>query len=78
MSARQLIVLAIAAIAAVGALLLIRGMGRNDAPEAAATSAIAGQQVLVAAPADGPRQLPTCAKCAEQLRAARRAHGGGR
>lgn len=49
MSARQLIVLAIAAIAAVGALLLIRGMGRNDAPEAAATSAIAGQQVLVAA-----------------------------
>lgn len=49
MSARQLIVLVVAAIAAVGALLLIRGMGaRNDAP-AESAAPIAGQQVLVAA-----------------------------
>lgn len=48
MSARQLIVLAIAAIAAVGALFLIRGLGaREPQPEAAAP--IAGEQVLVAA-----------------------------
>lgn len=50
MSARQLIVLVVAAIAAIGALLLIRGMGaRDDAPAAADAPAVAGQQVLVAA-----------------------------
>lgn len=50
MSARQLIVLVVAAIAAVGALLLIRGMGaREAAAPAAETAAIAGEQVLVAA-----------------------------
>ncbi len=50
MSARQLIVLVIAAIAAVGALLLIRGMGSgNNEPDEAQTSAVAGEQVLVAA-----------------------------
>ncbi|MBL8542297.1 MAG: Flp pilus assembly protein CpaB [Hyphomonadaceae bacterium] len=49
MSARQLIVLVIAAIAAIGALLLIRGMGaRNAAPEETAAAG-AGLQVLVAA-----------------------------
>lgn len=50
MSARQLIVLVIAAIAAVGALLLIRGLGSRQ-QEQAATEAeqIAGEQVLVAA-----------------------------
>jgi len=50
MSARQLIVLVVAAVAAIGALLLIRGMGSRQAaaPEADA-SAIAGEQVLVAA-----------------------------
>ena len=52
MSARQLIVLAIAAIAAIGALLLIRGMGasNNHAQAAAKVEApIAGEQVLVVA-----------------------------
>ncbi len=50
MSARQLIVLVVAAIAAIGALLLIRGMGGSDsAPEVTDAAAIAGEQVLVAA-----------------------------
>jgi len=50
MSARQLIVLVIAAIAAIGALLLIRSMGGNDATTTSEeTTPIAGQQVLVAA-----------------------------
>ena len=50
MSARQLIVLVVAAIAAIGALLLIRGMGaRDDAPEQANAAAISGEQVLVVA-----------------------------
>ncbi len=49
MSARQLIVLVIAGIAAVAALLLIRGMGaRNEAP-AEPTEQVSGQQILVAA-----------------------------
>lgn len=49
MSARQLIVLVVAGIAAIGALLLIRTMGaRNNAPHEQA-EAIAGEQVLVAA-----------------------------
>lgn len=50
MSARQLIVLVIAAVAAVGALLLIRGFGARQAEQTAAEAEqIAGQQVLVAA-----------------------------
>lgn len=50
MSARQLIVLVIAAIAAIGALFLIRGIGGgNDAPSEVEAAAIAGEQVLVAA-----------------------------
>lgn len=50
MSARQLIVLVVAAIAAIGALLLIRSMGaREAAPPEAQASNIAGEQVLVAA-----------------------------
>ncbi len=50
MSARQLIVLVIAAVAAVGALLLIRGLGARQAEQTAAEAEqIAGQQVLVAA-----------------------------
>lgn len=51
MSPRQMIVLVIAAIAAVGALLLIRGMNApKERAEAEATSApIAGEEVLVAA-----------------------------
>lgn len=50
MSARQLIVLVIAAVAAVGALLLIRGLGARQAEQTAAEAdQIAGQQVLVAA-----------------------------
>lgn len=50
MSARQLIVLVVAAIAAIGALLLIRGMGASNAtPTAAEAEPIAGEQVLVAA-----------------------------
>lgn len=49
MSARQLIVLVVAAIAAIGALVLIRTMGnRNSAPHETA-EAVAGEQVLVAA-----------------------------
>ena len=50
MSARQLIVLVLAAIAAIGALLLIRGMGSRDkAEETEVAAPIAGEQVLVAA-----------------------------
>lgn len=50
MSARQLIVLVVAAIAAVGALLLIRGIGSRQAEQTSAEAEqIAGQQVLVAA-----------------------------
>jgi len=50
MSARQLIVLGVAALAAIGALLIFRGMSaRTQAPQAAATEQIAGEQVLVAA-----------------------------
>jgi pilus assembly protein CpaB len=49
MSARQLIVLVVAAIAAVGALLLIRGMGARDDAPAERAAPIVGQQVLVAA-----------------------------
>lgn len=50
MSARQLIVLVIAAVAAVGALLLIRGLGARQAEQTSAEAEqIAGQQVLVAA-----------------------------
>src|SRR5262245_54551551 len=48
MSARQLIVLVVAAIAALGALLLIRGMGSNHAQSTAKSEApIGGEQVLV-------------------------------
>ena len=49
MSARQLIVLAVAAIAAIGALLIIRGMGGQRAEPASAQTieSIAGEQVLV-------------------------------
>jgi pilus assembly protein CpaB len=50
MSARQLIVLVVAAVAAIGALLLIRGMGSRQAEAPVADpAAIAGEQVLVAA-----------------------------
>lgn len=50
MSARQLIVLVVAAIAAVGALLLIRGMGAQHAAQTVQdTPPIAGEQVLVVA-----------------------------
>ncbi len=52
MSPRQIIVLVVAAIAAIGALLVIRGIGAKNASQAAshaAAPAIAGQQVLVAA-----------------------------
>lgn len=49
MSARQLIILAIAFVAAIGALLLIRGMGAQDPQPEAPGEAIAGEQVLVAA-----------------------------
>ncbi|MEZ6022538.1 MAG: Flp pilus assembly protein CpaB [Hyphomonadaceae bacterium] len=50
MSARQLIVLAVAALAAIAALFVIRGMGGNsDAPAAEAEQPIAGEQVLIAA-----------------------------
>jgi pilus assembly protein CpaB len=48
MSARQLIVLVIAAIAAIGALLLIRGMSSGE-ETAAKGETIPGEQVLVAA-----------------------------
>ncbi len=50
MSARQLIVLVVAAIAAVGALLLIRSLGSGQAEQTTAEAEqIAGEQVLVAA-----------------------------
>jgi len=49
MSARQLIVLVVAAIAAVGALLLIRGMNAREEAPVEEAEAIAGEQVLVAA-----------------------------
>jgi pilus assembly protein CpaB len=50
MSARQLIVLAVAAIAAIAALFLIRGLGSNRAaPSSEAAQPVAGEQVLVAA-----------------------------
>jgi pilus assembly protein CpaB len=50
MSARQLIVLVVAAIAAVGALLLIRSLGSRQAEQTTAEAEqIAGEQVLVAA-----------------------------
>lgn len=52
MSARQLIVLGLALVAAIGALLLIRGMGNRPAPQEQAQT-IAGQEVVVAA-----RDLP--------------------
>jgi|CXWL01.1.fsa_nt_gi pilus assembly protein CpaB len=53
MSARQIIVLVVAAIAAIGALLLIRGMGQNSAEPTVAAAPIAGEEILVAA-----RDLP--------------------
>lgn len=50
MSARQLIVLVIAAVAAIGALFLIRGMNAQRAtPTSTEAQPIAGEQVLVAA-----------------------------
>lgn len=49
MSARQLVVLGIAALAAIAALFLIRGMTSRSAPAPAAEAPIAGEQVLVAA-----------------------------
>ncbi|MBI3438300.1 MAG: Flp pilus assembly protein CpaB [Proteobacteria bacterium] len=50
MSPRQIIVLVVAAIAAIGALLVIRGMGAHrDAAATPTAPPIAGQQVLVAA-----------------------------
>jgi len=50
MSARQLIVLAVAFVAAIGALLLIRGLNaRDSAPAPAAQTQIVGEQILVAA-----------------------------
>lgn len=49
MSARQLIVLVVAAIAAIGALLLIRGLGARDQAPQGASGPVSGQQVLVAA-----------------------------
>lgn len=49
MSARQLIVLVIAAVAAVAALLLIRSMGAREQAPAEEAEQIAGEQVLVAA-----------------------------
>lgn len=49
MSARQLIVLVVAAVAAIGALLLIRGMGSREVEATEAEAPIAGEQVLVAA-----------------------------
>ncbi|GAM98414.1 flp pilus assembly protein RcpC/CpaB [alpha proteobacterium U9-1i] len=52
MSARQIIVLVVAAVAAIGALLLIRGMGAREA-EPTAAAPVVGEEVLVAA-----RDLP--------------------
>jgi pilus assembly protein CpaB len=49
MSARQLIVLVVAGIAAVAALLLIRGMGSRDEAPAEQADQISGEQILVAA-----------------------------
>lgn len=50
MSARQLIALAVAGIAFIGALLFVRSMGGQTAePATQAAEAIAGEQVLVAA-----------------------------
>jgi pilus assembly protein CpaB len=50
MSARQLIVLVVAAVAAIGALFLIRGMGaKHDVQANTNTPPIAGEQVLVVA-----------------------------
>jgi pilus assembly protein CpaB len=50
MSARQLIVLVVAAIAAIGALLLIRGIGGGRAtPTSEVAQPIEGEQILVAA-----------------------------
>lgn len=49
MSARQLIVLVVAAVAAIGALLLIRGMGARSDGSRAETGPVSGAQVLVAA-----------------------------
>jgi pilus assembly protein CpaB len=51
MSARQIIVLVVAFIAAIGALLLIRSIGKNDAPAEAAAKVenVEGERVLVAA-----------------------------
>jgi pilus assembly protein CpaB len=50
MSARQIIVLVVAAVAAIGALFLIKGMGGHPQQTAhAAQQPIAGEQVLVAA-----------------------------
>jgi len=48
MSARQLIVLGVALVAAIGALFLIKGMGARPAPPQAQAEVIPGQQVLVA------------------------------
>lgn len=49
MSARQLIVLAVAAIAAIGALFLIRSMGGTATPTSEVADPIAGEQILVVA-----------------------------
>jgi len=49
MSARQLIVLAIAFVAAIGALLVIRVMGRDARPAAAVAADVQGERVLIAA-----------------------------
>lgn len=48
MSARQLIVLAIAAVAAIVALVLIRGMSSRNEPAAENSAPVGGEQVLVA------------------------------
>lgn len=48
MSARQLIALAVAAIAAIGAMLIFRNMGGQAAPSPAAAADIPGVRVLVA------------------------------
>lgn len=48
MSARQIIVLALAIVAAIGAVFLVRGMGAPARPVNAAASDIAGLRVLVA------------------------------
>lgn len=49
MSPRQIIVLVVAAIAAIGALLVIRGMGSRSAQADQTQTEVAGVQVLVAA-----------------------------